>query len=388
VTTSLRNREVGPAVGQANGLVELCQYTFLLRLMALMAIGITGTVPHTGLGYSVTAVSYLVALVCALTWRRLFAVVAAHPLFAALDVGLSVAGVAVGGDNSAYWLLSLGSPLLIGLVYRALPATLLALLMSSGYLAAVGLTSGHESLPAGRALLYPGVVLAASLVRVRVLALGRAREEVMRHAARLEERGRLAREMHDSVVKTLHGIALTSHALATAPPADDEDLRGRLQVLTEAAEQGAQEARRLLVQLRTDQADRSFVAVVRDLVDDVAEVHGLASSVDVDGVADVDGPARYELLAATREALENVVRHSGAGTVAVVVRGDREVVEVRVTDDGHGFDLAKESARARRQGHFGLTGIEERMRGTGGRADVETAPGAGTTVSLRVPRRA
>ena len=155
--------------------------------------------------------------------------------------------------------------MLIGLVYRPLAAGLLALLMSVGYLAVIALTSGEESLPVDRALLYPGVVIAAALVRSRVLVLGQQREQATLHAARLEERSRLAREMHDSVVKTLHGIALTSHALATAPPGDDVTLRDRLHVLTQAAEQGAQEARQLLVEMRTDQSDRTFVMVVKDL---------------------------------------------------------------------------------------------------------------------------
>ena len=109
--------------------------------------------------------------------------------------------------------------MLIGLVYRPLAAGLLALLMSVGYLAVIALTSGEESLPVDRALLYPGVVIAAALVRSRVLVLGQQREQATLHAARLEERSRLAREMHDSVVKTLHGIALTSHALARHCPA-------------------------------------------------------------------------------------------------------------------------------------------------------------------------
>lgn len=371
----------------ASGLVELCQYTFLLRLLALMVIGLTGAVPDNAFAYTVTAASYLVALVCALTWRRIFGFVAAHPLVVGVDVALSLVGLLAGGDTNAYWLLSLGSPLLIGLVYRPLPAALLAALMSSGYLAVIAMAPEGDSHPADRALLYPGVVIAASLVRARVLALDQQRENALRHASRLEERSRLAREMHDSVVKTLHGIALTSHALATAPPSGDAVLRDRLKVLAEAAERGAQEARGLLVEMRTDQPDRAFVTVLKDLVDDWARTHDIATSFAADGVADLDGPARYELFAATREALDNVARHADAGSVSVRVEGDRDTFEVHVTDDGRGFDLTRESARARRAGHFGLTGLDERMQLVEGSAVVDTSPGSGTRVVLQVPRR-
>ena len=73
--------------------------------------------------------------------------------------------------------------------------------------------------------------------------------------------------------------------------------------------------------------------------------------------------------------------------MSVAIKGDRDTVSVQVTDDGAGFDLARESARARRAGHFGLTGLDERMRRVDGRAVVDTSAGKGTTVLLQVLRQ-
>jgi signal transduction histidine kinase len=97
------------------------------------------------------------------------------------------------------------------------------------------------------------------------------------------------------------------------------------------------------------------------------------------------GPSvRYELLAATREAITNAAVHSGAERVSVRLQtsGDRMCVEV--ADEGKGFDMGILPERER-EGHFGVRGYTERLRLIGGEATVESTVGAGTTVTLLAP---
>lgn len=369
-------------------LVDLCQYTFVLRLLSLVLIVYTLGVPDDPLVYVLTATSYLLAIFAALCWRRLHRTVAAHPLLVGVDAVLALAAVAAAGPGSGYWLLSLGPALLVGLVYPPAAATLLGALLSVGYLAAseLALASTGEPLSLSRTLLYPVLVFVAGLVRNRVLRLAAAHERLSQRAAALDERARLAREMHDTVVKTLHGISLATHALADAPPQDRAALQQRLRLVSRAAQTGAEEARSLLVTLRADEPDRPFIVVLEDVVSAWSEAHALPATVRSSGLADLDDAVRYELLAAVREALDNAAAHARATCLQVLVEADRDHVVVEVVDDGVGFDPERAGARARRTGHFGLVGIEERLQRVGGTARFLSRAGTGTRVQLRAPR--
>jgi signal transduction histidine kinase len=95
-----------------------------------------------------------------------------------------------------------------------------------------------------------------------------------------------------------------------------------------------------------------------------------------DALADVVQTAIYRV---AQEALTNVTRHAGATVVELGVESDDEGVELRVSDDGSGFDPAV------RGSGLGLVGMAERARLVGGELDVRSAPGGGTTITLRVP---
>lgn len=374
-------------------LVELSQYTFLLRVVVLVLLAVDATSQSSPAALAVLGTAYVVAVGGALTWRRLLTVVAAHPLLVALDVLLALAGLAVLGTSGPWYVLTLATALLAGLLYPAAAAALLSLILAGGYvLVAVHASSSPVGGPASaaglgqvlsRAAVYVVLTASAGVVARRVRRL---EDDAARHglrAAQLEERSRLAREMHDSVVKTLHGLALAASGLArSGQPVQP----ARLARFAEAAEQGAAEARRVLVDLRQDQVDRPLVTVLGELCSSWEAEHEVPVRFTVEGVADVDGEARYELIAATREALENVGRHADARTVLVDVRGDVERVRVEVRDDGRGFQPEQVEPAARRRGHFGLVSLRERMQRVGGRAEVRSTPGAGTDVVLEVPQ--
>src|SRR5206468_12365140 len=85
----------------------------------------------------------------------------------------------------------------------------------------------------------------------------------------------------------------------------------------------------------------------------------------------------------TQEGLRNAARHSGAGTVYVTLRGNDDWIELTIEDDGRGFD----EHTARNHGGLGLTSIDERVRLVGGMVSVDSSPGNGTRIHLRVPTR-
>jgi signal transduction histidine kinase len=94
------------------------------------------------------------------------------------------------------------------------------------------------------------------------------------------------------------------------------------------------------------------------------------------------------LILATQEALQNALRHANAQKITVVARrrANSHQIEISICDDGVGFELGTEPKMA--EGHFGLTGIRERLKGLDGTVAIESAPRRGTLVRLRVPLRA
>ena len=115
------------------------------------------------------------------------------------------------------------------------------------------------------------------------------------------------------------------------------------------------------------------------------QIHGIEVRLDLDaGGGSADEARDAEILRIAEEALHNAVRHSAAGSVSVRLRARDGAVTVEVADDGRGFDPADRELRSR---HLGLTSMEERAQDLGGRLALVSRPGAGTVVTLEVPRR-
>jgi signal transduction histidine kinase len=251
-----------------------------------------------------------------------------------------------------------------------------------GVLIALDPLRGGEFTSDDERLLSSFAVSAASaVVTARSLTLEQLRA---REAATEEERRRWARELHD---ETLQGLGALRVALSSARRSDDAE---RWSVaLNDAVEQ-----------LDTEIASlRSIIADVRpaslDELGAQAALEALAdrtraTGVDVDLTVDLDfeagrTPARHvpELETAVyrivQEAINNALKHSGAEKIDVTVGDADDVVTVTVRDEGRGFDTASHT------GGFGLIGMRERVQSLGGRLTIETAPGAGTTVAVRLP---
>jgi signal transduction histidine kinase len=241
----------------------------------------------------------------------------------------------------------------------------------------------------GLPLLYP--ILAAAGATLRGLLDRQARDaEALRAAteaaAAAEERARLAREMHDSLAKSLHGIALGASALVAWIQRDPAVGVERARDLADAASGASDEARRLLSDLRADRLDETFPSAVREIAGRWSQRTGIAVLVDVDDAVDLDPGVRYELACVLRETLTNVELHAGADRVDVRLATVAGQAELQVSDDGKGFAPPDDLVQLASDGHYGVVGMSERASRVDGRLTVVARPGHGTTVRVTAPR--
>jgi signal transduction histidine kinase len=228
-------------------------------------------------------------------------------------------------------------------------------------------------------------VLAGALVRYVDLSI-EAIAAVQRSTA-ASERARLARELHDSVAKTLRGVSFAALALPSSLRRHP-DLAERLAAtVSEGADAAVREARELLGALRRDLPDRPFA----DNIGDVCRLWSATTGIPVTVTAAPIEPqlaARYELTQILHEALRNVARHAHAHQVRVVLGQSADRLELRIEDDGTGFPVPRNLSTLSASGSFGILGMSERAKAAGGTLDVASSIHAGTTLVVRLPRRA
>lgn len=206
--------------------------------------------------------------------------------------------------------------------------------------------------------------------------------ERLRSLAVADERDRISRELHDSVIQTLFSIGLGLESARTVIGTDPQRVDQRLDAAVDALDGAIRELRSSIYHLRPSHGavlglGRGLVELARE-----HEVNGLLRP-DLRIDAAIDGrvpPAVVpDVLALVREALANCAKHAAASRVVVLARADACRLEVSVSDDGPGFDLdAPHVGR-------GLDTMRERAEVLGARLDVVSAPGRGTTVRLEVP---
>jgi signal transduction histidine kinase len=228
----------------------------------------------------------------------------------------------------------------------------------------------------------------AARLEERTAELERAREELARRAV-VEERLRLARELHDVVAHAMSVIAVQSGVGAHVADSRPEEVGKALAAIEATSRSALTELRRLLGVLRQDGEPQASLAPVPGLADldallaEVAKA-GLAVKLRVQG-RPAPLPAGLDLSAyrIVQEALTNVVKHAGPARAQVVVGyGDHEV-RVEVTDDGRGAATSASDGRAG-TGH-GLIGMRERVAAFGGDLEVGPRPGGGFRVAARLP---
>jgi signal transduction histidine kinase len=202
------------------------------------------------------------------------------------------------------------------------------------------------------------------------------------------ERARWARELHDETLQQLAGLRVLLGGARRSR--DPERIAGALDEALQMITTGIADLRALITDLRPAALDElGLAAALKTLAERVERQSGLEIDLDVDLAWERgDSPARHTIEVESagyrlvQEALTNVVKHAGAARVQIRVgEDDDDCLEIALRDDGGGFDPDAAT------GGFGLVGMRERVALVHGQLDVETAPGAGTTIRARIPSR-
>jgi signal transduction histidine kinase len=221
-------------------------------------------------------------------------------------------------------------------------------------------------------------VLASAIENARLYQ--RAQE-----AAVLEERSRLARDLHDSISQQLFSMTLTAQAARAQLEKNPNRTASQLERLQETAAAALAEMRALIYQLRPPGlSEQGLVVALQQHVAAVGRREGLTVNLEFAGEERYARGAEQQIYRIVQEALNNVVKHAGACRVAISLDIQPEVIRLHVVDDGTGFDpnvLDPLSGR-----HLGLTSMRERASELGGNMALRSVPGQGTEVTVVVPR--
>jgi len=206
--------------------------------------------------------------------------------------------------------------------------------------------------------------------------------ERARELSVIEERNRLARDLHDSVVQKLFGVVLTAQSAAALLERSPADARAEVERVAGLAQEAIGELRSLVFQLRPAAIEvEGLAAALAKHVDVLGRVHRLPIALEHSGDPRLRPGVDEELFKIAQEALHNALRHAAAEHVRVRLDERPEAVALSVADDGRGFDPDAPALRSR---SLGLTSMEERAEALGGALRIASAPGAGTTIDLEL----
>ena len=234
-----------------------------------------------------------------------------------------------------------------------------------GVAAALGAVSLTINAPAIIILAFYLAILAGALREIR------AYQRQAAVAAVLDERRRLARDLHDGLAQELTFISMQSRRLREP---------GEAAVLQEAAERALDESRAAISAL-SRRADEPLATAVAQVAETLTARTGARLRLDLDRSVDLQGEGRESLLRIVREAVSNGVRHGGASEVCIVLRYEKGL-RVTISDNGSGFEPARPGGRV---DSFGLVSMHERAQALGGRVEVRSQPERGTEVEVVLP---
>jgi signal transduction histidine kinase len=199
--------------------------------------------------------------------------------------------------------------------------------------------------------------------------------------AALEERQRLARELHDSVSQALYGIALGARTARTQLDREPAKAVEPVEYVLSLAEAGLAEMRSLIFELRPESLEsEGLVAAIRKHAAAQEARHGMAVRCDLGDEPDISPDVREAAYRIVREALTNTLKHSKAANVRIRLAVADGRLRAEVADDGIGFDPDRDYA-----GHLGLRSMRERAAKLGGELRIESRQGSGSRVVLEIP---
>lgn len=204
--------------------------------------------------------------------------------------------------------------------------------------------------------------------------------EQLRELYTLEERNRISRDLHDSVGHTLSAIRIQLEAIATIAPSDGEKASGMARRLAAFSEDGLQRLRALLQEMKPPRySDQALTMRLLQIAEDFSALSGLQVHITTSRYMYQTTPSRDLLLQhALQEFLSNATRHGKASQVNAHLQYSQTGLIFTMKDNGVGSAGYKKS--------IGIRGVEERVRAEGGTVTIRTAPGAGFSTQIQLPR--
>jgi PAS domain S-box-containing protein len=207
---------------------------------------------------------------------------------------------------------------------------------------------------------------------------------VAERSAVLEERGRLARDLHDSVTQSLYSLTLLIEGgRRMAQLGELENVQKNQERLSTIAQRALREMRLLVYELRPSALEaKGMIEALRQRLEIVERRAGIDARLEVEGdpkaIKSLPAPAEEDLYHLAQEALNNALKHADASAVTVTLRAEGEHLELEVSDDGRGFDVGEMADR----GGLGLVTMRERAKKLGGSLTILSTPGKGTKVTI------
>ncbi|MEV7991711.1 histidine kinase [Streptomyces sp. NPDC086077] len=394
---------------QVNALQALCRQVFGFRL-AMIALAAPAALLNASPGLGVrlvgaaVVVTFMASYVLFRDWERFAPLLLRHPTLLALDTLVGSLPLISAGPDSTLAYVSVGTPLLAGLVYGWRGAAVFASLQSLILLLVhATLAKSPDTTPA-ETLLLPGLCVitgaVGSTLRNLMLRFGEATHALTTVQARLAvteavaaERARLARELHDSVAKTLHGVALAADGLANSADRLDPSLvKDQAELVARSARRAAAESRELLTDLRRESDPAHGTDILTELAARAADFTtrtGVPTTYHPTGgsaVPAVPPAVARQLLTIATEAMENAHRHADATHVDVTAGVQGDLLLLSIYDDGRGLAPETTLEHLRRTGHFGVVGMVERAASVGARIRIGRGRHPkGTEVRLELP---
>jgi PAS domain S-box-containing protein len=207
-------------------------------------------------------------------------------------------------------------------------------------------------------------------------------EQQARRSTILEERSRMARDVHDTMAQGFTGIVLNLEAAEEASADLPEEVRNRITRARDVARQSLEEVRRSVLMLSASPAVRGNLAgAIRDSVDRVRSNTGIRVGFSVRGTPQhLDVRFEENLLRIAQQALDNALQHAQAKGIRIELVFGKKEVRLQIVDNGQGFIISKRPGRG-----MGINGMCDRAEEIGGKCEIKSQPGRGTRITVTVP---
>jgi signal transduction histidine kinase len=217
------------------------------------------------------------------------------------------------------------------------------------------------------------------------LAIQNARlHQDLQQLAVVDERLRISRDLHDGIIQSIYAVSLSLEDVAELVQEDPAEATARVDRAIDRLHTAIGDIRTFIVGLGPE-AGAGLAGALEATARDLFAGSGTELSLDLSGARALDfrlsPEAAHELVQIAREALSNVVRHSGATRARLSLRVDADGAELRVEDDGSGFDTGQRLG----SGHFGLANLRDRATAIAGSLTIQSEPGKGARIIVRLP---